>query len=187
MNPLTGFLVEDLRFADKAHARETWVLKSAVISAFEKWQVDSGLEDKKGFGISASKIGKQLRDFGGAAGSKRIGTKLPKVWFGVTLGPECENRHESCQGSYVPSEMEHLTQLASKGISIIACSDVPGLDDGSDAHAQKNTRPPPIDTRGSGEIPIGNFPSHAPGNDHTDREHRNISSIPDLDSYPPDF
>ena len=187
MNPLTGFLIEDLRFADKAHAQETWVAQSAIVPAFQKWQTDSGLEDKKGMGLSGHRIGRQLRDCGAFPGQKRFNGKNIKVWMGVTLHPEIEPRHEACQGSYTPTEAEHLAQVASKGVSVIGCNlaTLPSVD--SDAHAQKNIRPPPNNTRPPEKIPIGNFSTHAPENLQQPRLQGCNDPLPDLDSYPPDF
>jgi putative DNA primase/helicase len=187
MNPLTGFLVEDLRFADKAHARETWVAQSAILPAFQKWQSESGLEDKKGTGLSGQRIGRQLRDLGAFAWTQKIGFKRVRVWCGVTLGPETENRHETCNGSYLPSDSEHLAQIASKGVIVL--DPYRGIEDyvDSDAHAQKNTRPPPNNPRPPEKIPIGNFPTHAPETLHKSRYADTDTSIPDLDSFDSTF
>ncbi len=187
MNPLTGFLIEDLRFASKEHAKETWIAQNAIVPSFQKWQTDSGLEDKKGYGLSGQRIGRQLRDCGAFPGTKTLGIKKVKVWFGVTLAQSVENRFESCEGSYVPTETEHIAQIASKGVSVTSGNQgtEPSID--SDAHAQKNIRPPPIDTRPPEKIPIGNFPTHAPENLHTSRFPGSSTDIPDLDSFGPDF
>jgi hypothetical protein len=107
--------------------------------------------------------------------------------MGVTLHPEIEPRHEACQGSYTPTEAEHLAQVASKGVSVIGCNlaTLPSVD--SDAHAQKNIRPPPNNTRPPEKIPIGNFSTHAPENLQQPRLQGCNDTLPDLDSYHPDF
>jgi putative DNA primase/helicase len=187
MNPLTGFLIEDLRFASKDHAKETWVAQSAIVPAFQKWQTDSGLEDKKGSGLSGQRIGRQLKDFGAFPGTRKVGVKQTRIWYGVTLGPESENRYESCEGSFVPTEQEHHAQIARKGVSVIARNQAIETYDGSDAHAQKNIRPPPNNTRPQEKIPIGNFPTHAPETLHKPRLADCGNTLPDLDSFDPDF
>lgn len=122
MNPLAGFLVDELRFANAAKAKETWVEQRAIRPAFEAWQTDAGVDDKKGPGVSGKRVGQQLRECGAWPGSKFIGGKTRKVWFGVTLRHDHPAFAETCLGTFVPSEDMHRAQVAASAPSVVLTS-----------------------------------------------------------------
>jgi P4 family phage/plasmid primase-like protien len=127
MNPLAGFLIEDLRFAPDEKASVTWVAQRAIRLAFDAWISESGLDDRRGGpGISGKQISQQLRDCGAWPGSMRIQGKPTKIWQGVTLRADhslhdehCRDPGNSLRDSWVPQDEVHQAVLAAAGLDVV--------------------------------------------------------------------
>lgn len=126
MNPLAGFLIEDLRFAPDERAADTWVAQKAIRPAFETWLSDNGLDDRRGGpAISGKQIAQQLRDGGAWSQARKVGGKTTKVWCGVTLRSDhslfdehCRDQSNSLRDSFVPPEEAHRQRLASSDVDV---------------------------------------------------------------------
>lgn len=112
MNYLGGFLIEELRFADTAHARQTWVAQAAIRPAIKAWFAEAQMEDDRAVPINGKTLGALLRAAGAFPGTPRINGKVTKAWLGVTLRHDHPSWGESCDGSFLPSEDLHRAQLA---------------------------------------------------------------------------
>ncbi len=169
MNPLAGFLLDDLRFADAAHARATWVAQGAIRPAFESWLLAAGLDDRK-TPISGQRIAATLRDLGCWTSAKKHAGKVVKVWFGVTLRIDHPNHTpETCPGDvFLPSEEMHQAVLRAhkampdallpQGAPTLNPAVVPGAVTGP---GNQVTSPGTGSTHAREKIPIGNFDSRA--------------------------
>lgn len=110
VNPLAGWLLEELRFADEHHHKGTHMAAAAIQKSYAKWLEDSG-GDPRGKPLTSKRFADELRALGCYSKQSRATGKSRPTWFGVTLRYENELSDEYCTGSYIPSEDMHLQHL----------------------------------------------------------------------------
>lgn len=120
MNYLGGFLVEELRFAPAAKARQTWVAQAAIRPAIKAWFAEAQMEDDRAVPINGKTLGTLLRSAGAFPGTPRINGKVTKAWLGVTLRQDHPAWNDACAGSFIPTDDLHHAQLAkSKSTAVV--------------------------------------------------------------------